>query len=76
VEPPAPPEGVAPPPESGPQQPSLWHFCQDPEGYYPYVKDCPGGWLNVVPARPNAAPPATLGPPIGPVSPPAKKPGK
>jgi hypothetical protein len=30
----------------------------------------------VVPPQPNASPPATLGPPIGPVSPPAKKPGK
>lgn len=26
-----------------------WYYCQDPEGYYPYVKQCPGGWLRVAP---------------------------
>jgi hypothetical protein len=67
---------VTPPIESGQQLPSFWHFCQDPEGYYPYVKNCPSGWLTVVPPKPNAPPPARLGPPIGPVSPPGKKPGK
>ena len=75
-EPPVVPEGVTPPAESEQQQPSFWHFCQDPEGYYPYIKDCPGGWLRVVPPQPNTPPPATLGPPIGPVSSPGKKPEK
>ena len=59
-EPPVPPEGGSPPAASGQQQSSYWHFCQNPEGYYPYVKDCPGGWLTVVPSKPNAAPPAKL----------------
>jgi hypothetical protein len=39
------------------QQPSLyvqpeeqyWYFCRNPEGYYPYIKKCPGGWLKVIP---------------------------
>ncbi len=34
------------------QQPTpsaYWYYCQKPEGYYPYIKDCPGGWLTVVP---------------------------
>lgn len=26
-----------------------WYYCQDPQGYYPYIKSCPGGWMNVVP---------------------------
>lgn len=28
---------------------SYWHYCKDPEGYYPHIKDCPGGWLRVAP---------------------------
>ena len=37
-----------------PPQPSAlanyyWHYCLDPEGYYPYVTNCPGGWLRVLP---------------------------
>lgn len=27
-----------------------WYFCPDPQGYYPYVKKCPKGWLKVVPS--------------------------
>jgi hypothetical protein len=30
-----------------------WAYCQSPEGYYPYVQDCPGGWLSVVPTPPT-----------------------
>jgi hypothetical protein len=67
------PQEVTPPAESGQQQPSYWHFCQDPEGYYPYVKDCPGGWMTVVPPKPNAPPPSKLGAPVLPVLPPDKK---
>ena len=67
---------VPPPSESAQQQSSLWRFCQDPEGYYPYIKNCPAGWLKVVPPKPDAPPPATLGAPILPASPPGKKPEK
>ena len=35
------------------QQTNYWHYCQNPEGYYPYVKNCPGGWLQVVPQPPG-----------------------
>lgn len=28
-------------------------YCQEAEGYYPYVKECPRGWLQVAP-RPYA----------------------
>lgn len=26
-----------------------WYYCNNPEGYYPYVTDCPGGWRQVDP---------------------------
>ena len=40
--------------EPGQEQESYWYYCQDPPGYYPYVKSCPGGWMKVVP---EAVPP-------------------
>ena len=40
----APPAASAPAPAA-----NYWHYCRKPEGYYPYVKNCPGGWLQVVP---------------------------
>ncbi|MBS1143909.1 MAG: hypothetical protein H6R14_1315 [Proteobacteria bacterium] len=33
-------------PESGQQ---YWYFCKSAQGYYPYVKECPGGWQKVLP---------------------------
>ncbi|HUI46046.1 MAG TPA: hypothetical protein VL122_08725 [Nitrospirota bacterium] len=42
------------------EQQMYWYFCPDAKAYYPYVKQCPGGWLKVVP------PPAQgQGPPKG-----------
>jgi hypothetical protein len=32
------------------EEPSYWYFCKDPEGYYPYVKKCPKGWMKVAPS--------------------------
>jgi len=37
------------------QQPTYWYYCQNPQGYYPQVQQCPGGWMTVVP--PTTAPP-------------------
>jgi hypothetical protein len=34
-------------PASGGQQ--YWYFCNSAKGYYPYVKECPGGWQKVLP---------------------------
>lgn len=34
------------------EQPSYWYFCKEPQGYYPYVKQCPSGWMKVVPTPP------------------------
>ena len=27
-----------------------WYYCDNPKGYYPYVQQCPAGWLKVVPS--------------------------
>jgi hypothetical protein len=29
--------------------PTYWYYCTNPAGYYPYVPQCPGGWMTVVP---------------------------
>ena len=31
--------------------PGVWYYCPDSKTYYPYVKECPGGW-QTVPAEP------------------------
>jgi len=38
-----------------------WYYCRDPEGYYPYVRECNGSW-EPVPAMP---PPGAQQPPPG-----------
>lgn len=42
-----PTEYVQPAPQA--EEPYYWYFCPDPQGYYPYVKKCPKGWMKVVP---------------------------
>jgi hypothetical protein len=32
-----------------PSAPQYWYYCQNAGAYYPYVKDCPGDWITVVP---------------------------
>ena len=32
-----------------PQANGYWYYCQNPQGYYPYVTACPGGWMTVAP---------------------------
>jgi len=34
------------------EQSYYWYFCTNPQGYYPYIKQCPKGWLKVVPPSP------------------------
>ncbi len=36
-------------PQAQAQASNYWHYCRNPEGYYPYIKNCPGGWLQVAP---------------------------
>lgn len=35
-----------------PQSQGNWYYCAESKAYYPYVKECPGGWQSVSP-RPN-----------------------
>jgi len=35
--------------------PSYWYYCEAQKAYYPYVRECPGGWLTVLP-QPQGAP--------------------
>lgn len=30
-----------------------WYYCRKPEGYYPYVRECPDGWERVAPVPPG-----------------------
>ena len=49
-----PPVVVQPPPQAyvqPPPPPPMWYYCANPQGYYPYVPHCPGGWRQV-PATP------------------------
>jgi hypothetical protein len=34
---------------SAPSQPQYWYYCQSAQAYYPYVRECPAGWMQVVP---------------------------
>ena len=39
-----------PAPQAAPQPAQgWWYYCSDSRAYYPYVKDCPGGWQRVAP---------------------------
>lgn len=46
------------PPVTTQQAPSAqdnyyWYHCDKPDGYYPYVKECPSGWQKVTPTPPS-----------------------
>jgi hypothetical protein len=32
---------------------NYWYYCSATKGYYPYVKECPGGWQKVSPTPPG-----------------------
>lgn len=34
---------------------NYWYYCSKPEGYYPYVRECPQGW-QAVPPQPQSQP--------------------
>jgi hypothetical protein len=44
-----PPVVVQPPAVTVQPEQNYWYYCQEPQGYYPYVKECPGGWMKVLP---------------------------
>ena len=35
--------------EPQPLAPGWWYYCAEGQGYYPNVKQCPGGWQQVAP---------------------------
>jgi hypothetical protein len=35
--------------QPAPAQEYYWYYCADAKMYYPYVKQCPGGWQRVSP---------------------------
>lgn len=30
-----------------------WYYCTQPQGYYPYIKECKENWLKVIPFPPG-----------------------
>ena len=49
----APPVVVTPPPQVYiPPAPPTWYYCDNPQGYYPSVPQCPSGWRPVTPTPP------------------------
>jgi hypothetical protein len=38
-----------PVPVYGPPDPS-WYYCRAANAYYPYVRECPGGWERYLPS--------------------------
>lgn len=55
VVPAAPPVYIEKEPPAASPEASYWYFCGSPQGYYPYVTECPAGWQRVAPV-PQAAP--------------------
>jgi hypothetical protein len=35
--------------QRGQRETDYWYYCDNPQGFYPYIKSCPGGWMKVVP---------------------------
>ena len=46
--------------QAAPPQPQYWYYCQSAQAYYPYVRECPDGWMQVIPQAspgPQSQPP-------------------
>ena len=39
--------------EAAPPRGNWWYYCADAKAYYPYVKQCPGGWERTAPQPPS-----------------------
>jgi hypothetical protein len=48
----------APPATEAPQPPNYWYYCAGSKAYYPYVRECPEGWMTVVPPASSPSPDA------------------
>lgn len=48
-----PPPMYVPPPQvyvqREPTDSDYWYYCDNPQGFYPYIRSCPGGWMKVIP---------------------------
>lgn len=42
-------QGQAEPTPAPEESQAYWYYCPDAKSYYPYVKQCPGGWQRAVP---------------------------
>ncbi len=40
---------IQPSPPAVTTRSNYWHYCEQPAGYYPKIKSCPGGWIQVPP---------------------------
>jgi len=48
--PPSPSEESSPSPNMQRDLPlEFWYYCRSPQGYYPFVGECPDGWIQVLP---------------------------
>ena len=43
---------VAPPISVSQPETNYWYYCEAHKAYYPYAKECPAGWMKVVPQTP------------------------
>jgi hypothetical protein len=46
-------QGQAPQQGQAPHADNYWYYCPDSKTYYPYVKQCAGGWQRVSPQPPS-----------------------
>ena len=46
-------EQSLPPPAPQASQTSYWYYCNASRAYYPYVRECPGGYRRVLAQAPN-----------------------
>ena len=44
---------TAPPAPLAASQVNYWYYCAQAKGYYPYVRECPGGWQKILPQPPG-----------------------
>ena len=49
-------------PTPQPEQ-TYWYYCPTSQAFYPAVKECPGGWMKVVPSEPDDLPDQAPQPP-------------
>ena len=55
------PTAGAPAQATGAPPPQYWYYCDDPQGYYPYVQNCGSSWRQVA-ATPPAGSSTTITP--------------